>query len=57
MDCKSIELEQGWGYMQSEVKKLKNILEGSSEQFSSEEYMTLYTCGSRSLLLNFFFCL
>uniref|UniRef100_A0A2P2KIJ1 Cullin-1 n=3 Tax=Rhizophora mucronata TaxID=61149 RepID=A0A2P2KIJ1_RHIMU len=43
MDCKSIELEQGWGYMQSEVKKLKNILEGSSEQFSSEEYMTLYT--------------
>uniref|UniRef100_A0A7N0UQR0 Cullin family profile domain-containing protein n=1 Tax=Kalanchoe fedtschenkoi TaxID=63787 RepID=A0A7N0UQR0_KALFE len=41
---KTIELEQGWEYMQSGITKLKNILEGLPEpQFSSEDYMMLYT--------------
>ncbi|XP_057468036.1 cullin-1-like isoform X2 [Actinidia eriantha] len=41
---KSIDLEQGWGFMQKGITKLKNILEGLPEpQFSSEDYMMLYT--------------
>ncbi|XP_075486880.1 cullin-1-like [Primulina tabacum] len=39
-----IDLEQGWDIMQKGITKLKNILEGLPEpQFSSEDYMTLYT--------------
>ncbi|KAL5052434.1 hypothetical protein RYX36_033116 [Vicia faba] len=41
---KTIDLDQGWAYMQNGIKKLKTILEGSSKtQFSSEKYMMLYT--------------
>ncbi|KAE8681172.1 Cullin-1 [Hibiscus syriacus] len=41
---KTINLEQGWEFMQKGVTKLKNILEGLPEpQFSSEDYMMLYT--------------
>ncbi|GFZ04612.1 cullin 1 [Actinidia rufa] len=41
---KIIELETGWEFMQIGVTKLKRILEGLPEsQFSSEEYMMLYT--------------
>ena len=41
---KTIDLEQGWEFMQKGIKKLKNILEGLPEpQFSSEDYMMLYT--------------
>ncbi|XP_044486586.1 cullin-1-like isoform X8 [Mangifera indica] len=41
---KTIDLEQGWEFMQKGITKLKNILEGLPEpQFSSEEYMMLYT--------------
>jgi len=41
---KTIDLEQGWDFMQKGVTKLKNILEGKPEpQFSSEDYMMLYT--------------
>jgi cullin 1 len=40
---KTIELEQGWEYMQKGITKLKGILDGSLEQFNSEEYMMLYT--------------
>ncbi|XP_024398790.1 cullin-1 [Physcomitrium patens] len=41
---KVIELEQGWSFMKKGITKLKNILEGVPEQqFSSEEYMLLYT--------------
>ncbi|KAL4572102.1 hypothetical protein LXL04_018871 [Taraxacum kok-saghyz] len=41
---KTIELDDGWAYMQTGIKKLKKILEGHPEpQFSSEEYMMLYT--------------
>ncbi|KAK2418693.1 cullin-1 [Trifolium repens] len=43
MDRATIDLEQGWAYMQNGITKLKRILEGSSEAFSSEEYMMLYT--------------
>lgn len=43
-DRKTIDLEQGWEFMQKGIKKLINILEGVPEQqFSSEEYMMLYT--------------
>lgn len=39
-----IELEAGWAFMQKGITKLKNLLEGFPEQqFSSEEYMLLYT--------------
>ncbi|RXH97211.1 hypothetical protein DVH24_035879 [Malus domestica] len=39
-----IELDQGWEYISSMFAKLKRILEGLPEpQFSSVEYMTLYT--------------
>ncbi|KAJ8766403.1 hypothetical protein K2173_022462 [Erythroxylum novogranatense] len=41
---KTIDLEQGWEFMQKGIIKLKNILEGLPEsQFSSEDYMMLYT--------------
>ncbi|KAJ6714593.1 CULLIN [Salix viminalis] len=40
---KTFELEQGWEYMQKGITKLKGILDGSLEQFNSEEYMMLYT--------------
>ncbi|CAL0309630.1 unnamed protein product [Lupinus luteus] len=41
---KTIDLEQGWDFMQKGIMKLKNILEGLPEpQFSSEDYMMLYT--------------
>lgn len=41
---KTIDLEQGWEFMQKGIKKLINILEGVPEQqFNSEEYIMLYT--------------
>lgn len=41
---KTIELDEGWTFMQTGIEKLKKILEGLPEpQFSSEEYMMLYT--------------
>ncbi|CAI9274933.1 unnamed protein product [Lactuca saligna] len=41
---KTIDLEQGWDFMQKGITKLKNILDGPTEQhFSSEDYMMLYT--------------
>nr|GEY14245.1 cullin-1 [Tanacetum cinerariifolium] len=41
---KTIDLDQGWDFMQKGILKLKNILEGLPEpQFSSEDYMMLYT--------------
>ncbi|TVU17816.1 hypothetical protein EJB05_33873 [Eragrostis curvula] len=41
---KTIDLEEGWAFMQKGITKLKNILEGKPEpQFSSEDYMMLYT--------------
>ncbi|XVE73270.1 hypothetical protein DITRI_Ditri11bG0103800 [Diplodiscus trichospermus] len=44
MERKTIELDQGWDYMQKGITKLKRILEGLAEPpFSSEEYMMLYT--------------
>ncbi|KAL4570334.1 hypothetical protein LXL04_025986 [Taraxacum kok-saghyz] len=43
-DRKTIDLEQGWDFMQKGITKLKNILDGPTEQqFSSEDYMMLYT--------------
>ncbi|KAL0376471.1 UNVERIFIED_CONTAM: Cullin-1 [Sesamum calycinum] len=40
----TIDLDQGWDFMQKGITKLKNILEGLPEpQFSSEDYMMLYT--------------
>ncbi|MBA0739690.1 hypothetical protein Gogos_012929 [Gossypium gossypioides] len=47
---KTIDLEQGWEFMQKGITKLKNILEGLPEpQFSSEDYMMLYTSFSISV--------
>ena len=44
IERKTIDLEQGWDFMQKGITKLKNILEGFPEpQFSSEDYMMLYT--------------
>ncbi|CAJ2679071.1 unnamed protein product [Trifolium pratense] len=44
MERKTIDLDQGWAHMQSGIAKLKRILEGLQEpQFSSEEYMMMYT--------------
>ncbi|KAI3449521.1 hypothetical protein Pfo_006186 [Paulownia fortunei] len=41
---KTIELDEGWNFMETGITKLKKILEGFPEtQFSSEEYMMLYT--------------
>lgn len=41
---KTIDLEEGWNFMQTGITKLKDILEGQAEtQFSPEEYMMLYT--------------
>ena len=52
---KTIDLEQGWEFMQKGITKLKNILEGLPEpQFSSEDYMMLYTY---LFLTSFFFLL
>ncbi|XP_071719035.1 cullin-1-like [Rutidosis leptorrhynchoides] len=41
--AKTMELDEGWSFMQNGITKLKKILEGHPEQFSSEEYMMLYT--------------
>jgi len=47
---RTIDLEEGWAFMQKGITKLKNILEGKPEpQFSSEDYMMLYTYASLSL--------
>ncbi|XP_050227494.1 cullin-1-like [Mercurialis annua] len=43
MERKTIDLDQGWNFMLTGINKLKRILEGGEEQFSSEEYMMLYT--------------
>ncbi|WOH08422.1 hypothetical protein DCAR_0727862 [Daucus carota subsp. sativus] len=41
---KTIDLDNGWDFMQKGITKLKKILEGLPEpQFSSEDYMMLYT--------------
>ncbi|GKV52777.1 hypothetical protein SLEP1_g59341, partial [Rubroshorea leprosula] len=49
---KTIDLEQGWDFMQKGITKLKNTLEGllkntpeglPDPQYSSEDYMMLYT--------------
>lgn len=41
---RTIQLEEGWEFMQKGILKLKKILEGNAEtQFTSEEYMLLYT--------------
>jgi hypothetical protein len=54
---RTIDLEEGWAFMQKGITKLKNILEGKPEpQFSSEDYMMLYTYvprRRRRLLLGF----
>ncbi|KAI3417132.1 uncharacterized protein J3R85_014761 [Psidium guajava] len=40
----TIDLEQGWEFLQKGILKLINILEGLPEpQFSSEDYMMLHT--------------
>jgi len=50
----TIDLEQGWDFMQGGITKLKNILEGLPEpQFSSEDYMMLYTYPFRSCIMDF----
>jgi hypothetical protein len=49
---KTVDLEEGWAFMQKGITKLKNILEGKPEpQFSSEDYMMLYTYGTPFPLL------
>ena len=41
---KTIDLEQGWEFMQKGITKLKDILEGRLETpFSRDEKMMLYT--------------
>lgn len=53
-DRKPIDLDQGWNFMQNGITKLKNILEGLPEpQFSSEDYMMLYTYASLFALFNY----
>ena len=48
-----IELEAGWAFMQKGITKLKNLLEGFPEQqFSSEEYMLLYTYPFKKIILS-----
>ncbi|KAK9281175.1 hypothetical protein L1049_004070 [Liquidambar formosana] len=43
-DRKTIDLEQGWEFMEKGITKLRKILEGQPEtQFNSEDYMMLYT--------------
>ena len=50
---KITDLEHGWDYMQKGIIKLKKILEGLPEpQFSSEDYMMLYTYASFIPLLD-----
>ena len=52
-DHKITDLEHGWDYMQKGIIKLKKILEGLPEpQFSSEDYMMLYTYASFIPLLD-----
>lgn len=47
----TIDLDQGWEFMQKGITKLKNILEGKPEpQFSSEDYMMLYTYAASFVL-------
>ncbi|XP_060668646.1 cullin-1 [Ziziphus jujuba] len=49
---KTIDLEEGWEFMQKGITKLKKILEGLPEPpFSSEDYVMLYTFGVFFLLL------
>ncbi|XP_048447417.1 cullin-1 [Pyrus x bretschneideri] len=44
MGYQLIEWEQGWDYIQQGIAKMNRIVQGSSEpQFTSEEYMKLYT--------------
>ena len=53
---KTIELEEGWDFMEKGITKLKRILEGLQEvQFSSEEYMMLYTYPLSAIFLNLAF--
>lgn len=55
---KTIDLEQGWEFMQKGITKLKNILEGLPEpQFSSEDYMMLYTYLLLYAIVSFLFIL
>ncbi|KAI6693075.1 hypothetical protein NL676_020785 [Syzygium grande] len=43
-DRRTIDLDQGWEFMQKGITKLKNLLEGLPEtQFISEDYIMLYT--------------
>lgn len=50
----TIDLEQGWEFMQKGIMKLKSILEGLPEpQFSSEDYMMLYTYCFNTLYCNY----
>lgn len=50
----TIDLDQGWEFMQKGITKLKNILEGKPEpQFSSEDYMMLYTYAASFVLLSY----
>lgn len=52
---KTIELEEGWSFMQSGIRKLIRILEGEPEQqFSSDDYIMLYTYPLSSFLFNNF---
>uniref|UniRef100_A0A2P2MWE5 Uncharacterized protein MANES_15G013800 n=1 Tax=Rhizophora mucronata TaxID=61149 RepID=A0A2P2MWE5_RHIMU len=54
---KTIDLEQGWEFMQKGITKLKNILEGLPEpQFSSEDYMMLYTYPLICHYFRYFLC-
>ncbi|EYU46705.1 hypothetical protein MIMGU_mgv1a0025282mg, partial [Erythranthe guttata] len=39
-------MEEGWAIMEDGIAKVKNILEELESQFSSEEYMRLYTLGN-----------
>jgi len=43
---KIINFEEGWGFIQEGIKKLKNNLEGFPvTQFTAEDYLKLYTYG------------
>lgn len=43
MENEAVELEEGWSEMERALTKLKRIMEGAHEQFTSEEYMNLYS--------------
>ena len=54
----TIEFDQGWELIENEITKLKRILEWSPEldgspkpEFTSEDYMTMYTYPSLDYLL------